>query len=571
MMNDKVTENTKKAMPATKRPATRELGKINLSVPPFRQGSKKKKLGDTIPIKRWHALNSNPDALIKEVASFMRSTNREKADTLDRIYVAETALQNVSRGIRNIYNAYLTQEVFPESEEQKETLNFAIDAVHQVGIAYKHIFKAEYESFNSPMKLINDRVRHAGFRIIELIQIEQRLLAASYQKLPETAWKDLNQVFFVYWYFNDYNTARELSGSLNMKKQKNKISFTGEQPKSPLQLYISIQLFGLAEGNSIPNKALHIVDAYLSLIEYNVTISEHNEEEQTDGWLIISKNQTFPPQFKPHNIVQPAIQIDLFDLWRQVKKDSDALDKINKGLAENISPALATVEEAERIPLVNNLLTKLRHYSRKSTRKNSASSVSLKVFIGLPESHKAIACSSSTDQEACLGLSDNLSLSSAGITSSFQMSINEKWYLVDESDSGLRIQTQTSNNTTKISVGKILSYKKFNAEIPNLTLGYITRINRINDVDIEISIVKLSDKAQSIIAQDERRNGKEAAVIGFLIIKDDKTKQIVLPNSWRALQEQHLNLVYQNQKQEIKIKSPTLQQREFTIFNIKYT
>ena len=134
-----------------------------------------------------------------------------------------------------IFNKYLHEEDFPESEAQQDYLNSAVDAIHQINTAYKQIFKQEYESFDSPMKLVQDRVRHAGFRILELTQIEQRLLASSYQKLPDVHWKDLNQVFFVQWFFNSCSQQRELSGCLKLKKINEKINekinFIGEQPK----------------------------------------------------------------------------------------------------------------------------------------------------------------------------------------------------------------------------------------------------------------------------------------------------------------------------------------------------
>lgn len=568
-MKENSTDNNK-----TRDPAQNDgPGKLNLSVPPFRQGSKKKKLGDTIPVKRWHELQKKHESLLNEVAAFLRPTNREKADTLDRIYLAETSLQTISHGINKIYNAYLSQEDFPESEIQRDALNSAIDAIHQVITAYKHIFKAEYESFNSPMKLVHDRVRHAGFRILELTQIEQRLLAAAHQKLPDTAWKDLNQVFFVFWHFNDYTTPRELSGCLKINKTDSKVVFTGNQPKSPVQLYVSTQLFALADGSNIPNKALHIIDAYLSMINEKISVSAYSGDELVDGMLIIPKDLAQPPQIKLQNIKKPALLIDLFDLWRQIKKDADSLEKINRGIKEDISPALATLSPVERRPLIEGLLNKLRHYSRKSTRNNPSTSVPLNIFIGFSESHQAIAKFSNQEKQDdhTLGLLKELSRNSSGISIDNKHSIDESWYLADISEGGLRVQTQVSRFTTKISVGNLIAYNIQDKNDFSISLGYITRINRLNEIDMELSIVKLCENPQAVVVHDKKRQGKDSAMIGFVINPEKNSRQLVLPNSWHAAQKQELNLVFQGLSQGIMTQRLALQQRDFTVFDFTQT
>ena len=572
-MNNKIISAQK--MPNTTstpdKPSQSGPGRLTLAVPPFRQGSKKKKLGNTIPIKRWHELRTHPEALLREVAAFLRPTNREKADTLDRIYLAETSLNTVTRGINIIYNKYLQQNEFPEPEIQRDNLNLALDTIHQISTAYKHVFLQEYESFNSPMKLISDRVRHAGFRIIELAQIEQRLLAATYKTLPNISWKDLNQVFFIIWHFDGLSQPRKLSGALAVKAKNGKVTFSVEQPRSPLQLYLSIQLFGLIDGSSFPNKVQHITDAYLSLLDYKIPIGNYNGEELVDGQLVIAKNQSQPPHFKMQNIEKPAIQLDIFDLWRIVKKDADAQAKINSGVADKISPALATLNETDRTPHINALIKKLRHYTRQDTRKHTITARPLRIFIGFSDSHKAIEeASGHIDDDASMrtGLLHALSENSASIADNNQQIKDERWFLMDESDGGLRVRTQVSRFTTKISVGQIVAFNDISSDTPDLNLGFISRINRLNDVETDISVVKLGEHVKSIIIQDKLRTKKEAAMIGFLIQMNERASQIVLPVSWKIKPQQELSIHTPQGQQKIVVKSPSLQQINFAVYDI---
>ena len=548
--------------------------RLNLSVPPFRKGSKKKKLGDTIPIKKWHELHTHPESLLREVAAFLRPTNREKADTLDRIYLAETSLNTITRGINIIYNKYLQQSEFPEPENMLENLNSAIDAIHQISTAYKHVFAQEHGSFNSPLKLISDRVRHAGFRIIELAQIEQRLLASTFKTLPDISWRDLNQVFFIFWNFDGLAQTRKLSGALTVKSKNKKITFTGEQPRSPLQLYLSTQLFGLIDGSSLPNNTQHIIDAYLSLLDYKIPIGNYNGEELVDGQLVIARNQSQPPHFKMQNIEKPAIQLDIFNLWRIVKKDVDAQAQINTGLPANISPALATLDETDRTPHIDALIKKLRHYTRKDTRKHTITARPLRIFIGFSESHKAIEdASRHSDNEArgSTGLLHALSENTASTTGSNQQVKDERWFLMDESKGGLRVRTQVSRFTTKISVGQVVAFNDINSDTPNLKLGFISRIKRLNEVEIDLSVVKLGETVRSIIIENKLRTSKDSAMIGFLLQLNGHSSQIVLPVSWQIKPQQQLRVHTPQGQQKIIVKRPSLRQIYFAVYDVTAT
>jgi len=557
--------------------ASSKLININLSIPPFRKGSRKKKIGDTIPVQRWHQLHTQPKTLLLEVANFLRPTNREIVDTLDRLYVAETSLNTIVHAINIIFNQYLKDEHFPESESQRQYLSIALDAVQQINTAFKKIFMEEHASFNSPIKLINDRVRHAGFRILELIQIEQRLLASSYQKLPDISWRDLNQVFYVHWFYNNYSLKRDISGCLKLKKLDEKINFTGDQPKTPLQLYLTIQLFGLVDGNSLPNKIQHILDAYLSFVDYRIPINDYDGENLIDGQLIISHNQAKSPQFKAQNFDIPALQLDIFDLWRVIKKDAAAQLRISSGMSDSISPALATLNETDRIPFVETIVKQLRFYSRENDREQLANSAQLRIFVGFTNCHKALLRKTNTQQTAVnqdMELMEILAETSSSLSEGSQQTSREPWYLIDESEGGLRVRTQTSKTTTKTAVGKIVVFSSLQDEYTNLKLGFITRILRLNDKEIDISIVKIDGSATSILVKDEKRpNKKEAAMIGFFIYVNGRYSQLVLPNSWTVKPHQTLEAHLEDKsgarkKQRILIKSSSLQQREFTTYEI---
>ncbi len=573
-MDYKLTNINKKKKASSKKTklASPKLGCINLSIPPFRKGSRKKKLGDTIPVQRWHELHTHPEILLREVAAFLRPTNREIVDTLDRLYVAETSLHTIVHAINIIFNKYLQDENFPESETQREYLSFAIDAIQQINTAFKRTFKQEYESFNSSIKLVQDRVRHAGFRILELTQIEQRLLALSYQKLPNVSWRDLNQVFYVHWFYNIHSQQRELSGCLKLKSQNKKISYAGDQPKTPLQLYLTIQLFGLVDGNSLPNKIQHIIDTYLSFVDYRIPINEYDGENLVDGQLIISHNQSKSPQFKAQNFEIPALQLDIFDLWRIIKKDAAAQERINGGITDNISPALATLSETDRTPFVETIVKQLRFYSRQNNREHIANSVPLRIYVGFSDCHKAIQHKTSAEKKKFnqgMELMQILSENSSSISVNKQRIKNEPWYLVDESEGGLRIRTQTSKFTTKTSIGQIIAFNSIQEKSSNLKLGFITRILRLNEKEIDISVVKLNGRAKSIVLRDEQRPNTEVTMIGFFMYLNGSYSQLLLPNSWKVKPHQCLEAhIVDDQQQRILIKSSSLQQREFTTYEI---
>jgi len=271
------------------------------------------------------------------------------------------------------------------------------------------------------------------------------------------------------------------------------------------------------------------------------------------------------------NIEKPAIQLDIFDLWRIVKKDADAQERINSGAVDKISPALATLNETDRTPHVNALIKKLRYYTRHDTRKHTITARPLRIFIGFPDAHKALEeAYGNIDDETRkrTGLLHTLSENSASIADDSQQIKDERWFLMDESEGGLRVRTQVSRFTTKISVGQVVAFNDIHSKLQELKLGFISRINRLNEAEIDISVVKLGESVKSIIIQDSLRTKKEAAMIGFLIKLNERSSQIVLPVSWKVKPQQQLKIHSYEGQQKIVVKSPSLQQRNFAIYDI---
>ena len=195
----------------------------------------------------------------------------------------------------------------------------------------------------------------------------------------------------------------------------------------------------------------------------------------------------------------------------------------------------------------------------------------MSLFLGFANTHKAIASLGEQveNEQGAPGLMHKLAQSSANISVDNDQSTSEKWYLVDESDGGLRLQTRSSRYTKKISVGQLVSINNTGKGGPyRLELGFVTRINRNHETEIEISVVKICKRPAAVLVQDNNRQGKDAAMVAFLVSNEDLTKQLVLPNSWQVTQGQKLVLIYQKFEHTIILTNPTLQQRDFTVYNI---
>lgn len=212
-------------------------------------------------IKNLDSYKKFPVRLLEEASNTLQKLNRVLLKPKQRKELADLLASYIYSVVLLWYEKYQkTENSLPESNERRNALIASIDAIQQLSISYKLLFR---EYYSEEKKKYNKLAYQHGARSLELIRLEQRLRALRYQKLPKISWQHCNQIFFSLAHHNAVDEDYELIGLIGIRKNSDKLRKGGVPKSSIRRLYLSIQLFGLLDVTTWPTRMFHIPDGYL--------------------------------------------------------------------------------------------------------------------------------------------------------------------------------------------------------------------------------------------------------------------------------------------------------------------
>lgn len=239
------------------------LGELSGLSLPFKNADKNNLDRNKI-IQNLDSYKKFPVRLLEEAGDTLQKLNRVLLKPQQRKELADLLASYIYAVVLLWYEKYQkTENSLPESNERRNALVASIDAIQQLSIAYKLLFR-EYSSEDN--KKYNKLAYQYGARSLELIRLEQRIRALRYQKLPKISWQHCNQIFFSLAYQNEIDEDYELIGLIGIRKNSDKLRKGGVPKSNVRKLYLSIQLFGLLDVTTWPTRMFHIPDGYLDFL-----------------------------------------------------------------------------------------------------------------------------------------------------------------------------------------------------------------------------------------------------------------------------------------------------------------
>ena len=171
--------------------------------------------------QRLSNLRKVPVRQLEEAKNILTNLNRLSLKAEKRLEILNLLLKEIYPNVAAWYEKYQgRQNSLPEGEERRQALIACIDVVEQLAIAYKHFFSEVFPPDARRYKKNRQEIYGYGFRILEMLLIEQRLRALRYQKLSRAAWRDSNHVFFALALHNDVDKQIPLHGFVGIKKRE---------------------------------------------------------------------------------------------------------------------------------------------------------------------------------------------------------------------------------------------------------------------------------------------------------------------------------------------------------------
>ena len=530
--------------------ASSVLGELSGLSIPFKDADKNDLSRKNI-IKQLNMYKQFPVRLLEESANILQKINRIVIKPKQRKELAELLASYIYPVVLLWYEKYQNEEnSLPESGERRNSLIASIDAIQQLSIAYKLLFR---EFYSGDRKKYNNLSYQYGARSLELIRLEQRLRALRYQKLPKVSWQHCNQIFFSLIHHNVVDEDYGLIGLIGVRKKSDKLRKGGVPKSSARKLYLSIQLFGLLDVTTWPTRIFHIPDGYLDLLAgEGIKIVADDGNKLKPGYLLTYFKNEMPPVFKRSDrLSSPLIQFDYTRLYNALVKDHKEIGKqqfLDEFDESKFSRPLTEIRVVDRVPVVELMIMGLTSRERRQKRHASFDNSCLSVYFGFHEVNRLLKDIVAPDQERVREsrqFIDTLAMSSALLAEEQKNHMAASWTITNFSTGGLLISTEETDFSNPIQIDMLVAFTMpDNKKHP--ILGFVRRLNRPNSKQVEIAIVRLSNYAETAGVQDQNELDSSTAK-AVILIKDVRGEwNLIIKTSMPYTKGQPLKLIRAN-------------------------
>jgi len=529
-------------------------------------------------IQKLDAYKTFPVRLLEEASHVLLKINRVLLKPKQRKEFADLLASYIYPVVSLWYDKYQKAEnSLPESNERRNALVASVDAVHQLSISYKLLFREYYSKDAREYKKNSQLAYQFGARSLELIRLEQRLRALRYQKLPKVSWQHCNQIFFSLLHYNEIDENYKLIGLIAVRKTTDKLRKGGVPDSTVRKLYLSIQLFGLLDVTTWSTRMFHVPDCYLDLLAgEGFKIVADDGGNLKSGFLLTHYKNEMPPVFKRNdNLSSLFIQLDYTSLYNVLVKDHQEIGKqqfLDEFDDSKFSLPLAEMKVVDRVPAIELMIMGLTARERRQKRHTLFDDSRLSVYFGFREVSRLLKDLVAPDQvrvKESRQFVDTLALSSAILADEQKSYLATSWTITNFSAGGLLISTEETDFSNPIQIDMLMAFTMPDNK-KNPVLGFVRRLNRPSSKQVEIAVVRLSNYAETagVQAQNELDSSTAKAVI---LIKNIRGEwNLIIKTSMLYSKGQPLKLIRANGSHlPVRLGEVIYTKKDFKVFELR--
>ena len=557
-----------------------ELAKLNFTafanLPQAYKSPEKKDLNLEGYQKRLRDLRKIPVRHLEGATHILINLNRLDLKPDKRQELLNLVLKEVYPNIAMWYDKYQgRQNSLPEGNERREALIACIAVVEQLGIAYKHLFQSVFSPEPRRYKKNRQASYEYGFRILEMLLIEQRLRALRYQKLPRNAWQDSNHVFFALALHSDLDEPYALHGFVGIKKREKHHDSSSILESDVRRLYLSLQLFGLLDVTTWPTHLFHVPHAYIDSLNPGIKVTGDDGLPLREGRLLTWLENDGPPKFERPEIVKgPTIQLDYTQYYNRLAKDYEAIASmkfIDTYDPRKLSKALQRLNEADRVPVLQMMLTSLRKRQRHTRRHALFKDNIVKVYFGLGEVMRLLTDLRRKDSEFVMQsrqFTDSLAQFSSLLAMGEKHSNSNQWQILNFSAGGILISTMETDFSTSVALGQLIAFIP-HEDMNQPSLGFVCRLNRPQDRVVEVGVSRLANYVEVLLVEGVGGSEESNYIPAMLIQDGAENWQLVTQPRDNLKPGLPIKLLRAGTKAPARLGDVYLTKKEFMVFDLR--
>ncbi len=511
-----------------------------------------------------------PLVSLQEANRYLERINPLPLPYEQRTRLSNILLNEVVTAIGGLFARFFQQGGgIPETREQRETISHAVRAAEQLAISYKMLFRQDWAD-PAHDRMAQEKMAVVVLRILECVRLEQLLRAFRYQKLPQHAWRDANQLFFALRGGWDIKAKHPLKIRMAVEDGASRLELF-PQTAAVEQIYLSMQLTGLLDVITWPTHLIYRVDGYLSDIEPPLVRDDDVGGAITPGHIIVYHNQGTPPRFsRGPDQLGAALLVDINPIIRRATRDRAAL--ISSAGAPIASDTLREIPEQDRVAFLDLLLHRLQPQQRRDVRQRVIGTRRARVFGGFDAvfrlfrdiGRKAKGPGVAAEERVFW---DTLAGHSRVVADGEDAALESRWIIADEGSGGVQLRQQEGEYSMPLYVGRLVAYNSGAEGYADSRLGYVARLQRIGDDEVEVAIARLREHIRAVVVQD--MDSMDQRTLPALLIRDlDGKWQLLCDNKHNFIIGERLAVIDDAKRYTGALGDIQIAQADFTVFEL---
>ena len=511
-----------------------------------------------------------PLLLLQAASRYLEKINPLPLSYEQRNRISNIVLGEVVSAVSSLFSRFFQQGGgIPETREQRDTISHAVRAVEQLAVNYKLLFRQDWVEPEQG-HATQERILLMTLRVFECARLEQLLLAFRYQKLPVHAWRDINQLYFA------------LHDDWDMKvKYPLKIHWAVEDAMSSVdlfpktanleQLFLAIQLTGLLDVISWPVHLAYRVGRYLGAIEEPFIKDDDRLGDIPAGHCIVYHDQGGPPRFSRNSEQgRSSLLIDLNPILRRAVQDRSVLMADAK--SSSVSATLQEIPECDRVTFLDLLLHRVQPRQRHEPRRRAFNARFARVYGGFDMVYRLFKDMhrGENDRDAARdnrhfwdALAEHISL-----VAEKQEGVNEpRWVIADEGAGGIQLQVREGEYGLPLYVGRLVAYSDSEDTLDASRLGYVVRLQRTGDEEVEVAIARIRGEIQPTVVEDQD-SMERRPLPGLLIRAKDGNLQLLCENKYSLITGERLAVMDGDHRRSGALGKLVISQSDFSVFQL---
>jgi hypothetical protein len=554
---------------------------LNFELPVYRQPENK--LPNVAQLwSQLDALVAEPVHLLVELNHFLHELNRTYIQSDRRYDITIRCLEYAAAAIRHVFFEHQKGKALPEIPSKREALIAAIKSVKELANSFKRIIKNDYKPGAKKIKPPSRRVRQCMVAVLEMVHAEQRLKALRYQKLTNRAWRDCNNLFVILQATGDVRKAIKSMG-LSVSRSSPNESMAKAVKTNVEEIYAAIQLLGLIDPNTLSLQQIVIVESYLKQYLPELHFIALQEEQLPLNCIITSYGHDAAPVLQEGTVRSPhTLAMDIKILLSGLKQDYQPLLAQLNGNTNFVGPAPAgesatkaamvnSLEDVERLLALRVMLKKLRESERADTRKYPEEVQDWYVYNGFTAGFRMLSGTQpQTDGSRQLQNQLNISLAqrSASLADTGSAENFTQWEIVNESAGGVLLRTKETQFIKNLFIGQLIVFARSKNALSQPSCGWVVRICRNNDNQVELSLEMLASHIESVVVQTEILKKNAMGMPGIMVLDAGEDLQLLMHQSHRLMQGSTVSIQRGGNSYTSVIGEILFFQREFVLYRL---